>query len=160
MRIFTSNSIVTLNNDIAIVITLPLTLATTAPPFIITVIATAIIIAFLFYILSLISGLVIEGESGAGGEKRHSGSSLFSLDSIPQGKACFYGAMTSLLVIWEKRFVCLKLREGEVRGRDKARGRRVEKWWRENGGGKEGEENERAETRRIAKGSDMENSDK
>lgn len=89
--------------------------------------------------MSLISGLVIEGESGAGGEKRHSGSSLFSLDSIPQGKACFYGAMTSLLVIWEKRFVCLKLREGEVKGGgDKARGRRgeevVERKWRERRG--------------------------
>lgn len=46
-------------------------------------------LASFFIISSVISGLGIEGESGAGGEKRHSGSSLFSLDSISQGKACF-----------------------------------------------------------------------
>lgn len=50
-------------------------------------------------------------------------------------------------------------RGGEGGGGIKRGGEGAKKWWRENGG-KEGEKNERAETRRIAKGSDMENSDK
>lgn len=106
-----------------LLIAVTLNLSATVLLFIIIVSATAVIIACIFFIISsVISGLRIEGESGAGGEKRHSGSSLFSLGSISQGKACFYGAMTSWLVIWEEHFVCLKLRrggEGECGG-DKA----------------------------------------